>query len=147
MQVPTTESPTMNANLTSRRQSRELALQILFQTEFAPQISYGTFLEVFEQKLDPEIISYADLLVAGVQDNRVQIDGKIQASSSHWKVDRMATIDRNILRIAVYEMKFAADPIKENIAINEAVEIAKKYGTTESASFVNGLLDQVGKAR
>ncbi|MNU09846.1 hypothetical protein D3C72_2566510 [compost metagenome] len=58
----------------------------------------------------------------------------------------MATIDRNILRIAVYEMKFAAEPIKENIAINEAVEIAKKFGTTDSGSFVNGLLDQVSKA-
>ena len=56
-----------------------------------------------------------------------------------------ATIDRNILRIAVYEMKFAAEQIKENIAINEAVEIAKKFGNTESASFVNGLLDQVSK--
>ncbi len=59
----------------------------------------------------------------------------------------MATIDRNILRIAVYEMKFAKDPLKENIAINEAVEIAKKFGTTESAAFVNGLLDQVSKGR
>lgn len=131
---------------TTRRQSRELALQILFQTEFAPQISYQTFLDVFEQSLEPEIINYADLLVKGVQKNKEAIDAKIQASSAHWKVERMATIDRNILRIAVYEMKFAGEPIKENIAINEAVEIAKKYGTTESGSFVNGLLDQVSKA-
>ena len=134
-------------NLTLRRQSRELALQVLFQTEFAPQISYGTFLEVFEQKLDPQIISYADELVQGVQNFKAEIDAKIQSSSAHWKVDRMATIDRNILRIAVFEMKFLKEPLKENIAINEAVEIAKKYGTTESASFVNGLLDQVSKAR
>lgn len=132
--------------LTARRQARELALQILFQTEFAPQISYQTFLDVFEQSVDPEVIDYADELVTGVQKNKESIDAKLQASSAHWKVERMATIDRNILRIAVYEMKFAADPIKENIAINEAVEIAKKFGTTESASFVNGLLDQVGKA-
>ena len=131
--------------LTARRQARELALQVLFQTEFAPAISYQTFLEVFEQSVDPDVVNYADLLVTGVQGNRAAIDGKIQASSAHWKVERMATIDRNILRIAVYEMKFAAEPIKENIAINEAVEIAKKFGTTESASFVNGLLDQVGK--
>lgn len=131
---------------TSRRQARELALQILFQTEFAPQISYQTFLDVFEKTIESEVTSYADLLVKGVQNNKEAIDAKIQASSAHWKVERMATIDRNILRIAVYEMKFAADPIKENIAINEAVEIAKKFGTTESASFVNGLLDQVSKA-
>lgn len=131
--------------LTARRQARELALQVLFQTEFAPQISYQTFLEVFEQSVDPDVVNYADLLVTGVQSNKAAIDGKIQSSSAHWKVERMATIDRNILRIAVYEMKFASEPIKENIAINEAVEIAKKFGTTESASFVNGLLDQVGK--
>lgn len=132
--------------LTARRQARELALQILFQTEFAPQISYQTFLEVFEQSVEPEVTEYAQLLVSGVQRNKEAIDSKLQASSAHWKVERMATIDRNILRIAVYEMKFATDPIKENIAINEAVEIAKKFGTTESGSFVNGLLDQVGKA-
>ncbi len=131
--------------LTNRRQAREIALQILFQTEFAPQISYQAFLDVFEQSVDPEVIKYADLLVTGVQANKAAIDSKIQASSSHWKVDRMATIDRNLLRIAVYEMKFASELIKENIAINEAVEIAKKFGTTDSAGFVNGLLDQVSK--
>lgn len=132
--------------LTARRQARELALQLLFQTEFAPQISPQTFLDVFEQSVEHDVIEYADLLIKGVQKNKEAIDSKIQASSAHWKVERMATIDRNILRIAVYEMKFSADPIKENIAINEAVEIAKKYGTTESSSFVNGLLDQVSKA-
>ncbi|MNJ98422.1 hypothetical protein D3C87_161880 [compost metagenome] len=132
--------------LTTRRQARELALQILFQTEFAPQISYQALLDVFEQGVDPEVINYTDLLVTGVNGNKAAIDSKIQASSAHWKVERMATIDRNILRIAVYEMKFAQETIKENIAINEAVEIAKKFGTTDSGSFVNGLLDQVSKA-
>ena len=132
--------------LTARRQARELALQLLFQTEFAPQISFKTFLDIFEQSMDGEITSYAEELAVGIAKSRAEIDAKIQASSAHWKVDRMATIDRNILRIAVYEMKFAKEPMKENIAINEAVEIAKKYGTTESASFVNGLLDQVSKA-
>ena len=131
---------------TARRQARELALQILFPTEFATQISVRALMEVFEESYDNDVIQYADLLIKGVQDNKAAIDSKIQASSAHWKVERMATIDRNILRIAVYEMRFAPEQIKENIAINEAVEIAKKYGTTESASFVNGLLDQVGKA-
>ncbi|MFS4460840.1 transcription antitermination factor NusB [Bdellovibrio sp. HCB2-146] len=132
--------------LTARRQARELALQILFQTEFSAQISVRALMEVFEESYDNEAIQYADLLIKGVQEHKAAIDSKIQASSAHWKVERMATIDRNILRIAVYEMKFASEQIKENIAINEAVEIAKKYGTTESASFVNGLLDQVSKA-
>ncbi|HWU43038.1 MAG TPA: transcription antitermination factor NusB [Bdellovibrio sp.] len=131
--------------LTARRQARELALQILFQTEFAPQISMSTFLSVFEHSFDPEVITYADHLIVGVEKNKAAIDAKIQAASAHWKVERMATIDRNILRIAVFEMKISEEPIKENIVINEAVEIAKKYGTTESSSFVNGLLDQVNK--
>ena len=131
---------------TTRRQARELALQILFQTEFAPQISYQMLLEIFEQSLDQEVIAYANLLVQGVLQNKEAIDSKIQTASAHWKVERMATIDRNILRIAVYEMKFAVEAIKENIAINEAVEIAKKFGTTDSGSFVNGVLDQVSKA-
>lgn len=131
--------------LTARRQARELALQLLFQTEFAPQISYQTLLEIFEHTVETEVSDYAHLLIQGVQANKESIDSKIQAASAHWKVERMATIDRNILRIAVFEMKFAKDPIKENIAINEAIEIAKKYGTNESAHFVNGLLDQVSK--
>ncbi len=130
---------------TPRRQSRELALQVLFQIEFAPQVSYQTLLEVFETDLDKDVMAYADELITGVKAHKEAIDSKIQASSAHWKVERMATIDRNILRIAVYEMKFAANPLKENIVINEAVEVAKKYGTSDSGSFVNGLLDQIGK--
>lgn len=131
--------------LTARRQARELALQLLFQTEFAPKISYQMLLDVYEHSVETEVTAYADELFNGVQNNRAAIDSKVQASSAHWKMDRMATIDRNILRIAVYEMKFAKDPLKENIAINEAVEIAKKFGTAESAGFINGLLDQVSK--
>lgn len=131
---------------TARRQARELALQILFPTEFNTHISVRALIEALGENTDSDAAQYAELLVKGVQDNKANIDSKIQASSAHWKVERMATIDRNILRIAVYEMKFANELIKENIAINEAVEIAKKFGTTDSASFVNGLLDQVGKA-
>lgn len=129
-----------------RRQSRELALQVLFQIEFAPPISYPDLMEVLSTSLEKDIVQYADEIIKGVQASKGDIDSKIQMASSHWKVDRMATIDRNILRIAVYEMRFAPVPLKENIAINEAVEIAKKFGTTDSASFVNGLLDQVAKA-
>lgn len=128
-----------------RRQSRELALQILFQTEFAPQIEYAEFLEVFEQNFDQAVIDYADLLFNGVKNNKEAIDILIQNSSQHWKVGRMAIVDRNLLRMAIYEMKFMAEPLKVNIAINEAVDLAKKYGSTESGSFVNGVLDQVAK--
>lgn len=129
-----------------RRQSRELALQVLFQTEFAPQISNSDLMEVLGAAVEPEAVAFATDLIRGVQAQKAAIDSKIQAASAHWKIERMATIDRNILRIAVFEMRFAPNPLKESIVINEAVEIAKKFGTTESASFVNGLLDQVAKA-
>lgn len=128
-----------------RRQSRELALQVLFQTEFAPQISYQDLMDVLTTSLEQEVVTYADEIIRGVQAHKAEIDSKIQSASAHWKVDRMATVDRNVLRVAVYEMRFAPNPLKENIVINEAVEIAKKFGTTDSASFVNGLLDQVAK--
>jgi N utilization substance protein B len=128
-----------------RQQSRELALQILFQIEFAPQIEYAEFLEVFEQSFNQDVIDYADLLINGVKNNLEKIDAAIQGASSHWKISRMAIVDRNILRMAVFEMKFMSDALKPNIVINEAVNLAKKYGTSESSSFVNGILDQLAK--
>lgn len=93
----------------------------------------------------PEIVSYADELIKGVRQHSHEIDKSIQSVSQHWKLERMALVDRNILRIAVLEMRFLPSPLKASIAINEAVEIAKKFGTTESGGFVNGILDQVRK--
>ncbi len=128
-----------------RHQSRELALQILFQIEFAPQIEYAEFLEVFEQSFSQDVIDYADMLINGVKNNMQKIDEMIQATSSHWKVGRMAIVDRNILRMAVFEMRLMSDALKPNIVINEAVELAKRYGSSESSGFVNGILDQLAK--
>lgn len=130
---------------TARHQSRELALQILFQIEFAPQISSAEFLEVFEQSCSQEVIDYSEMLINGVKNNLERIDSIIQDISQHWKVSRMAIVDRNILRMGVYEMRVMAEPLTKNIVIDEAVELAKKYSTSESASFVNGLLDQIAK--
>jgi len=134
-----------NSRRTSRHQSRELALQILFQIEFAPQIQYSEFLEVFEQSYDQDTIDYADLLINGVKNNLEQIDLTLQKVSQHWKLDRMAIVDRNLMRMAIFEMIVMKDPLKPNIVINEALELAKKYGSTDSASFINGLLDQAAK--
>lgn len=128
-----------------RRQARELALQVLFQTEFAPQIEFKTFLDIFEPSVSADMIAYAKNIIQGVNAHKKEMDILIQSYSSHWKLDRMSTVDRNILRIATFEMKWSTEPLKENIAINEAVEIAKKYGTNDSGSFVNGILDQIGR--
>ncbi len=165
-----------------RRFARELALQVLFQTEFSPQTPLQQSLDLIRAFLDSEsdgevpgldiksnlksdcladpmagsikdsttadpladeaALQYASALVDGVHQFKGEIDRLIQAVSQHWKLDRMATVDRNILRIAIYEMVFMSSPLTPNIAINEAVEIAKRFSTIESASFINGILDQ-----
>lgn len=126
-----------------RRKSRELALQILFQTEFTPEVSPRQMASLFENQLDHVVLDFALKITEGVKLNKDKIDQKIQEASRHWKIDRMASVDRNILRSAVYEMIYAPDPTEAKIVMNEAIEIAKLYGTQDSGSFVNGLLDQI----
>lgn len=126
-----------------RRQSREIALQILFQTEYAPQISFEDLFSIYDATTDRSLIKYADDLVRGVQAHKVKVDEKIQEASRHWKIERMGGVDRNILRLSVFEMLFSSEMIEPKIAINEAIEVAKVFGSQESASFVNGILDQV----
>lgn len=128
-----------------RRQSREIALQILFQTEYAPQISFEDLFSIHGERKDGSIIKYADEIVRGVQTHKVKLDEKIQEASRHWKIDRMGGVDRNMIRIAVYEMFFAPEMIEPKIAINEAIEIVKIFGTQESPAFINGILDQVSR--
>ena len=126
-----------------RRQSRELALQILFQTEFAPQMSLSDLATVFDKTFEEGTLKYTYDIVKAVIANKEKIDVKIQEASRHWKIDRMASVDRNIIRIAVSEIFFTTELIEPKIAMNEAIEIAKTYGTQEAASFVNGIIDQV----
>lgn len=128
-----------------RRNARELALQLLFQSEFAPQISVYSFLQLYDNKYGTETIEYAEQIIKGVAESKTKIDDKISSVSRNWKVDRMALVDRNILRVAIYEMKLGTEKLSEKIVINEAIEIAKKYGNTDSAGFINGILDQVGR--
>jgi N utilization substance protein B len=131
-----------------RRKSREVALQILFQTEFAPSISMSDFLSVFEDKepYTKEVLTYAEQLVNGVHQNQSEIDSLITKASQHWKLDRMSAVDRNLLRIAIFEIKKMTPSLKPNIAINEALELAKIFSGTDSSSFINGVLDQVTKS-
>jgi transcription antitermination protein NusB len=130
-----------------RRQSRELAMQILFQSEFTETVTAQNLSEMFTEPYDKQTIDYAETLTTGVLSHIEKIDAKISAASRHWKMNRMSGIDRNVLRVATYEMFFLNPPLKQNIAIDEAIDIAKKYGTTDSAAFVNGVLDQVAKGK
>lgn len=130
-----------------RRKSRELALQTLFQLDFSPHTAVQDLLNLLGESFDEATLGYAVTLVSGVRDNRDQIDAAVQAASTRWKLERMASVDRNLLRVAAFEMFFAPERIKPNIAINEAVEISKIYGTAESSAFINGILDQMARER
>ena len=128
----------------SRTRARECALQALYQLDTSggdARDAVRGVLAHFEEA-DPETERFADELVRGVQSERKAIDELIQRSSTHWKLERMARVDRNILRLAVYEILRRADvPIR--VTLNEAVELGKKYGSEESSAFVNGVLDRI----
>lgn len=129
-----------------RRKSREMAVQSLFQSEFAPQVNIRDLISTSEiMDVDQDSLKYAQELVDGIREKKSEIDSRIQKASQHWKLERMASVDRNILRLAVYEMEFSTSPIQPAVAINEAIEIAKIFGTSDSASFINGILDQIRK--
>ncbi len=133
--------------LGARRRARELALQMLFQAEFTPPSAASETLKRFQEEFDvpKDVVEYADVLVQGISLHREKLDQAIQASSSHWKIARMALVDLNVMRIALFEIKFSSSPLPPKVAINEAVEIARRYGSTDSGAFVNGILDQAAK--
>ncbi len=126
-----------------RRKAREYALQILYALDLNPAAT-GDFLKVFWEinEAKPEIIEYTSILVKGTLANQEKIDALISSHSSHWKIDRMPATDRNILRIGTYEL-LEEQTVPRKAVINEAIEIAKKFGTTDSATFINGVLDSI----
>jgi len=131
--------------MSARRKGRELALQVLYQLDMgggSPEQALRAFAESFEQS--PGARQFGEELVRGVLGLREQIDARIAEASEHWRLERLSRIDANVIRIAVYEMT-AAPALPPEIAINEAIEVARKFGTTESAAFVNGVLDAVAK--
>ncbi len=128
-----------------RRKARESALQILFQREFNTANVEKTISQFWEERrASEEIKEYSAWLVKGILSHQKKIDSLIQSISNHWRISRMAVVDLNILRIAVFELLFEPQ-VAPAIVINEAIEIAKKYSTEEAASFVNGILDGVRK--
>jgi N utilization substance protein B len=134
----------------ARRTGRERALQALYQMEMSSSrpedaLAAAWAAEPEEQKADPESESFARDLVNGVRENTTAIDALIEEHSHNWRLDRMSRIDRNILRLAVYELKLRTD-IPRKVTLNEAVELGKKFGTEESSAFINGLLDRVAIA-
>ena len=126
----------------SRRKAREMALQALFQMDYNDSGKNEALEAVFCEREDVSDRAkiYSQELVDGTQIHLKEIDKIISEISTDWKLDRMAGVDRNISRIAIYEMKFGKEQLPPNVIINEAVELAKTFGTEESGRFVNGIL-------
>lgn len=129
----------------TRRQARECALQMLYQMDVGGldvEAAIAGFWKSNES--DVEVRSFADGLVRGVVADIEDIDQLLSGHSTNWKLSRMAAVDKNILRMAAFELTRRSDiPIK--VTINEAVEIAKRFGTAESGAFVNGILDNIAR--
>jgi transcription antitermination protein NusB len=134
-----------------RRRSREIALQFLYQydsqrvtcledSEIKQQINL--FWSAKNASVNEDVREFATVLITGSCENMEGIDRIISKYSKHWRLSRMPTIDRNILRMAIYELAYLRN-IPPPVTINEAVELAKKFGTEESGSFINGILDRI----
>ena len=124
-----------------RSRAREVALQVLFQDDLNPQHNPAEADAFLLGRLtSPELIEFARSLVSGVRRNRAELDELLGSKADNWSLDRMAATDRNVLRLGAYEILYSDTPGR--VAINEAVELAKRFGAAQSAPFVNGILDR-----
>jgi N utilization substance protein B len=143
-----------------RRMAREMATQMLYQSELGgtagrevlAQFDLGDYLVGAEgdfrtrQRLVEEAFEYARHLVLGTLEHQDEIDQLIRSQADNWRLERMPAVDRNILRLAVYEMLYQAD-IPDLVVVDEAIELAKKFGSEQSGRFINGLLDGLMRRR
>jgi transcription antitermination protein NusB len=134
--------------MAGRRKSRELALQMLFQWDFSKE-AYGEVRDSFwtlHQEADDDVRIFSDQLVEGTIENVERIDELLARHAEHWRLPRMPTVDRNILRMATFELLHeTGTPCA--VVINEALEVARKFSTHESILFINGILDSIRKER
>ena len=133
----------------SRRKAREAALQALFQLDFNQIDREDALQAVYFERSDvqDQAKEYAHQLVEGALTNILEIDRIIAGAATDWKIERMPGVDRNILRLAIYELKYGTEKLPANVVINEAVELAKTFGTEDSGRFVNGVLGALVKNR
>ena len=128
---------------TSRRKSRERALQILYQIEFTNQRKKEVVPSFFTSLGSHNTVDdFADRLVQGVAQYKREIDRLLKDYSEHWTLERLSSVDRNILRMGIFEILWCND-IPFKVSINEAIELGKKFGAEKSASFINGILDKI----
>jgi len=140
------ENRTDNAPRSTRRKGRELALQALYQIEITGDPS-GAAVDLFLRHFEGNARAkdFARRLVSGTVSQRGEIDRLLAEATEHWRLERLAKVDFVLLRMAVYELRFCAD-IPTSVTLDEAIEIAKRFGSEESAGFINGVLDCVAKS-
>jgi N utilization substance protein B len=139
----------------SRRRARQFALQALYQSDLMGISAMASLNHLWSGHLDgegleegappdSEEVEFAQRLVQGTLDDQEALDALIEEASTNWRLPRMPLVDRNILRMAAYELKHCTD-IPANVSVNEAVELAKQFGTADSRAFVNGIVDRMGR--
>ncbi len=150
-----------------RRRAREHALQVLFSLDLNPSLTAAQALAAFwrdfvresraeaagdageappefESEVPRDVVTFTEQLVHGTIENLPEIDGIVQRASRNWRLERMARVDRNLLRLATFELRFVPE-VPDKVVINEAIEVAKRFGASESPAFVNGLLDRISQ--
>lgn len=130
-----------------RSRAREVALQLLFQRDQNPTPVKRPAVERFarDRLADAPLAAFALALYDGVVKNQAQVDGAITAAAENWRLTRMLPSDRNVLRLGAFELMHAPDATPKPVVINEAIELAKRFGSPDSPGFVNGVLDKIAK--
>jgi len=130
--------------MTRRSRGREVALQVLYQVEQNSGFKAADIRRFIDRRVlgDDKLVEFTLELISGVKEHQAEIDEMIRQVAENWRLDRMAAIDRNILRLGAFEMLFQPE-VPAKVAINEALELAKRYSTAQSSRFVNGILDKV----
>ena len=124
-----------------RSRAREVALQVLYQDDLNPRVNPHDAEDFIARRLkDKELIEFASALVAGVRAHRAQLDAQVEQFAQNWRLQRMAATDRNVLRLGAYEILYGGTP--DRVAVNEAPELSKRFGSAQSSQFVNGILDR-----
>lgn len=129
--------------MTRRSRAREVALQLLFQRDLNPSVDRPAVERFARDRLrDTELTSFCLALLDGITANSAAIDAHLAAAAENWRLPRMAAVDRNVLRLGAYELLFAPQtPL--GVALDEAIELARRYGSADSPAFVNGVLDRL----
>jgi transcription antitermination protein NusB len=133
--------------MSRRSRAREVVLQVLYQDDLNPsgsQVAIGEFVHT-RLHHDAALIEFAESLVSGVRRNRQELDGLLSRLAANWSLERMAATDRNVMRLAAYEIMYTETP--GAVVINEAVDLARRFGSRQSSQFVNGVLDRLLQER